>query len=228
MRAKQVADVELEEPALNRRWQDLRVVARELKRLRLRPLQLCESILNNRFIGNEADESFLLFLFRQRSILPRGAKFTEDGNVHFLQVTQAFLLGRRKELFSKNVFQFVQCCCFQFTRLCIRQVGTNGIINSYGFVLMRVCPQPPIAAWCPRPSPKCEFWRISNELPVEKSINPFGTATTLPMSVVLLRTAGGMARVDRKHGVASHSLSRLYVRSLYERRLYKLPECACN
>jgi hypothetical protein len=51
MQAKDVAEIEADEPTLNRRWQDLRLVAGELKRLRLGALQLCESILDNRLIG---------------------------------------------------------------------------------------------------------------------------------------------------------------------------------
>jgi adenine-specific DNA-methyltransferase len=52
MCAKQVAKKDTDQsPTLNRRWQDLRLVAAELKRLRCGALELCKSILDNRFIG---------------------------------------------------------------------------------------------------------------------------------------------------------------------------------
>jgi len=58
MRAKEFAEIRADEPTLNRRWQDLRLVTRELKRFRLGALQLCESILADRLMGKAARAFF--------------------------------------------------------------------------------------------------------------------------------------------------------------------------
>jgi adenine-specific DNA-methyltransferase len=50
-RAKITVEAEAEDPKLNRMWQDLRLVAAELKGLRRGALRVCEDILNNRLPG---------------------------------------------------------------------------------------------------------------------------------------------------------------------------------
>lgn len=58
MRAKEATEIEADEPTVSRRWQDLRLVAGELKRLRLGALQLCEGILDGRLVGRAARTFF--------------------------------------------------------------------------------------------------------------------------------------------------------------------------
>jgi hypothetical protein len=59
MRIESKARRELEQtPALNRRLHDLRHIAAKLKRSRMTPLQVCEAIIESRYVDREARTFF--------------------------------------------------------------------------------------------------------------------------------------------------------------------------